>query len=101
VLCLYYDNLAKLRAVFEKYAGGDGVSDTMTLLDFSAAVRDSGLMTLSEAKKVFVLVQQQEKSEEEQDVYDDDNLMTFAEFLSGIARIGRSPALQPSQGRMG
>ena len=31
VLCMYYDHLPKLRAVFEKYAMADGIVDTMTV----------------------------------------------------------------------
>jgi len=128
VLTLYYDHMHKLRSVFERYAGADGVADTMTITEFGAMVRDAGIMSMAEAKKVFVLVQQQDLETtdtisgggkgtaaaaaaaaaaagdavghgavahaavvdtiEGGAAYDDDSLMTFAEFLSGVARIG-------------
>jgi hypothetical protein len=111
VLCVYYDHLSKLRSVFEKYAGSDGVVDTMTITEFSAMIRDAGIMGMAEAKKVFVLVQQGDAAvssstsagaEEKESsgggggagVYDDDNLMTFAEFLVRERRGGREGGRQ-------
>lgn len=89
-------------------------------MEFSALIRDSGLMSMAEAKKVFALVQQHSSSSGDDAssaghpdhnaaasgrggaqpphppqppaaaaaVHDDDSLMTFAEFLGGIAKIG-------------
>lgn len=67
-LCIFYDRLPKLRGVFERYAGSDGVNDTMTLNEFSAMIRDASIMGMVEAKKVFNLVQKHEG-----DVDDDDD----------------------------
>jgi hypothetical protein len=85
------------------------------VVEFSALIRDSGLMSMAEAKKVFALVQHASDSGHASSgghgghaaaaashaggahaplppppppVYDDDDLMTFAEFLSGVAKIG-------------
>ena len=74
----------------------------MQVVEFSALIRDSGLMSMAEAKKVFALVQHASDSGRASHaggahahpppppppVYDDDDLMTFAEFLGGVAKIG-------------